>query len=64
VSIAIHCNMPYQGVVLPILLGVGLAVAAIFYFVSQGNSPSPHSNRSRNTSSPSFTGGVPSWELG
>ena len=56
--------MTYQGVVLPILLGVGLAVAAMFYFISQRDSPSAHSNRTRNSGGPLHTEPVPPWELG
>lgn len=53
--------MPYQGVVLGVLVGVALAVAAVFYAKSQGNSS--HSNRSHNNGGPSHTEHVPSWEL-
>jgi hypothetical protein len=56
--------MPYQGVVLGILVGVALAVAAVFYVRSQGNSTFPHSNRPRNEGGPSPIEPVPSWELG
>jgi hypothetical protein len=56
--------MPYQGVVLGVLVGVALVVAAVFYVKSQGKPPLSHSNRSRNTGGPLPTAGVPSWELG
>jgi hypothetical protein len=56
--------MPYQGVVLGILVGMALAVATVFYYKSQGNSTAPHSNRPRNTGGPLHTERVPSWELG
>ena len=56
--------MPYQGVVLGILVGVALAVAAAIYVKSKGNSTSPHSNRPRNTGCPLSIERVPSWELG
>jgi len=56
--------MPYQGVVLGVLVGVALAVAAVFYVKSQGNSPLPHSNRPRNTGGPLPVERIPSWELG
>jgi len=56
--------MPYQGVVLGILVGVALAVAAVFYVKSQGNSTSPHSNRPFNTGGPLPNESVPAWELG
>jgi len=55
--------MPYQGVVLGILVGVALAVAAVFYTRSQGNSTSPHYNRPRNTAVPLPIERVPSWDL-
>lgn len=56
--------MAYQGVVLPILLGVGLCMAAVLYFISQRDSPSPHSNRSRNNGGQSYPESTPAWELG
>jgi hypothetical protein len=55
--------MPYQGVVLGVLVGVALAVAAVLYVKSQGNTRLSHSNRPRNTGGPPIAG-VPSWELG
>jgi hypothetical protein len=56
--------MPYQGVVFGILVGVALAVAAVFYVKSQGNSHVPHSNRPRYSSGPLPIDRIPSWELG
>jgi hypothetical protein len=44
--------MTYQGIVLPILVGVGLAVAAMFYFISHGDTQAPHTNRRRNNGGP------------
>jgi len=56
--------MPYQGIVLGVLVGVALAVAAVVYAKSQGNSHLPHSNRPRNMGGPLPSERVPSWELG
>jgi hypothetical protein len=44
--------MSYQGVVFPILVGVGLAVAAMFYFLSTGDLHTPQSNRPRDNGGP------------
>jgi hypothetical protein len=54
--------MPYQGVVLGVLVGVALAFAAVLYI--KGKPPLSYNNRSRNTGGPLPTAGVPSWELG
>jgi hypothetical protein len=56
--------MPYQGVVFPILVGVGLVVAAVFYFISQGDSHTPHTNRPRNNGGTSRLHYSNSWEQG
>jgi hypothetical protein len=57
-------NMPYQAVVLPIVVGVGLAVAAVLYFISQGDSHTPHGNRPRNSGGTSHSHYSNSWEQG
>lgn len=56
--------MPYQAVVLPIVVGVGLAVAAVLYFISQGDSHTPHGNRPRNSGGTSHSHYSNSWEQG
>ncbi|XP_021932933.1 putative RING-H2 finger protein ATL69 [Zootermopsis nevadensis] len=45
--------MPYPGIALGFLLGVGVAVAAMVYFLSQTDTERPHHNYHNNNRSPS-----------